>query len=144
MNVVIVGARLRSEQEDTKIVNELVDGLKEMYADNLFIITTACDRGVGKIIKNRLTMPPFTLAEPEIEFLEIQYKIYAKDRPKAFYAKTYITRNFALRAAGEEFHIFLDDEKRGHMQHLLDLIQEENLPYSLYNPGEVCGPKLRK
>lgn len=143
MNVVIVGARLRSEQEDSKLVNDLVDGLHKMYSD-LFIVTTACDRGVGKIIKNRLTMPPHSLSKPELHFLEIQYKIYAEDRPKAFYAKTYITRNYALRAIGEEFHLFMDGEQRGHMQHLLDLIQEEKLPYSLYQPGEECEPKLRK
>lgn len=140
MNVVIVGARFRNEQSDIKLVNDLIDGLKAMYP-NLFIITTGVDRGIGKLIKNRL-MPPTPSEEPEVHFLDITYRIFAKDRPKAFYAKLYLSRNKALVDAGEEFHVLTDGEKVGHTQDLIELVTEAGLPLSIYWPNEQTGPKL--
>lgn len=142
MRVVIVGARLRSESEDFTLVNSLIDELKKMYP-GLFIVTTACDRGVGKIVKNRL-IPVDPNKPPIIPFLEVAYRIWGEDMPKAVYANIYLTRNPALLALGEEFHIFVDKDKRGVMQDLLERVQDAGLPYSVYQPNEITGPKLLK
>lgn len=139
MDVVIVGARERSESKDFGLVNSLIDELKKVYSD-LFIITTGTDRGVGKIIKNRL-MAKDPSAPPEVPFLEIAYKIFAQNRTKAFFAKKYETRNRALLAVGEEFHILLDEDSHSVMQYLADDVKDAGLPMSLYHPGDNA-PKI--
>ena len=140
MKVVIVGARLRSEPGDQELVSNLIDELRNMYGRQLFLITSGSDRGVGKVVRNKCL--PDGNAKPVINFCDITYRVYADDLPKAVFAQLFITSHYALVEAGEEFHLFMDKDTRGHMTHLLQLINEAGLPVSVYALDEKCGPKL--
>ena len=139
MDVAIIGARLRSEPEDSQLVNSLIDGLQRLYGRQLFVITTNTDRGIGKIVRNRCLDAH---ARPLINLLDIAYKPYVDDLPKAKFAEKFLTKNYSIVAAAEEFHLFMDGDTRGYMVHLLNLINDEGLPVSVYNLGEKTGPKL--
>lgn len=141
MRVVIVGERLRSVSTDDATVFQLIDGLKGIYSD-LCIVSTGCDRGIGKTIKNRMMPKEENIRTTEVDFIEVAFRIYASDRPKAWYAKQYQARNQALLALGDEFHIFLDKSTHGAMYDLWQLVVDAGLPCSVYLPNEVTGPKL--
>jgi hypothetical protein len=139
MKVVIVGARLRSEPGDSDLVNKLIDGLVTIYGRQLFLITAGTDRGIGKIVRNRCL--PFGNAKPVINFLDVAYRVYADDLPKWVFADLYLSRNHSLLAAGEEFHLFMDKDTRGHMTHLLGLVEDAGLPVSVYQLDGNREPK---
>lgn len=142
MKVVIVGAWNRSELEDDGLVNELLDELGRVYPD-LFIVTTGCDRGIGKLVKNRC-MPKQRGVKGEFDFVEIAVRIYADSPSKASLAHIWQARNAYLDEAGEEFHLFMDKQENsgGQMQDLLRRITQRGAPYSIYVPGVDTKPKL--
>lgn len=144
MNVVIAGAWNRDEREDQVVVNKLLDVLKEKYAGGLVVFTTGSDRGVGKIIKNRLMPKNQNEQSGEIDFVDLMMKIYLKDPSKADLIKIWRARNASLVEIGEEFHIFMDRDKRGNMADLLSRVTELGLPHSTYYPGVDTEPKLIK
>lgn len=140
MNVVVVGAWNRKEQEDHKLVNALLDDLKRRYP-KLRIISTGCDRGVGKIVKNRC-MPQQQDEPGEIDFIEIITRIYVADINKADLAEIFHARNRVAEVLGEEFHIFVDHECKGVMYDLYHEVAESGRPVAVYYVGEATGPKV--
>lgn len=143
MKVVIGGARFRSEAQDLDLVNELIDQLKDMYPP-LQVMTTSCERGVGKIVKNRLMPKDSPTGETEIPvFSEVKITAYGKNINKHDYSTLFRARNHMLLAWGEEFHIFLDNTKSA-MTELVEMVREAGLPLSVYYYGEITEPKLHK
>lgn len=138
MNVVIVGARKRSEAQDEPLVNKLVDGLIEKYPQ-LKIISTSCDRGVGKIIKNKCL--PLGEKNPRavFRFIEISLRIYllpGEELTKSEFAQYFMARNATLNEMADEFHILVDGEPRGTMADLLRRVRERGAPYAVYKLNE--------
>ncbi len=138
MNVIIIGARKRSELQDEPLVNKLVDTLIEKYPQ-LKVISTSCDRGVGKIIKNKCL--PLGEKNPKaiFRFIEISLRIYllpGEELTKSEFAQAFMARNATLNELGDEFHIMVDGEPRGTMADLLRRVKERGAPYSIYRPGE--------
>lgn len=143
MKVVIAGAWNRPEQADILLVNNLIDQLAAGYP-KLHIISGGCDRGVGKIVKNRC-MPKSKGQDADPDFLEIQFKIYWADPSKSELAQVWIARNAAFVEIGEEFHIFADvpgGSGGGAMADLQERVEKAGLPYSLYIPGKDKEPKM--
>lgn len=135
MIVVIVGSRDRREQADFDVVNQLLDKLKEKYP-KLLVVTTGCDRGVGKIIRNRL-LPEKPDQPPEIEFIEYSVRIYPKtDLAKSRMANIHISKNATFLELGEEFHIFEDARSRGPMEDLRERCERMGRPHVRYIPGK--------
>lgn len=135
MIVVIVGARDRKEKDDFEIVNGLLDSLKAQYPQ-LLVVTTGCDRGVGKIIRNRL-LPASPDAAPEIEFIEYSVRIYPmNDLAKSKMANIHISKNATFLELGEEFHIFEDSRGRGPMEDLRERCEKLGRPYARYLPSK--------
>ena len=143
MKVVIVGAWNRPEKDDAPLVNELMTALAKLYPD-LKIITGGCDRGVGKIVKNRCC-PADRKTQQEFDWLECNIRIFYDHPNKSVLAQIWAARNAFFAEMGEEFHIFMDaphGQGGGAMQDLLDRVMAANLPYSLYYPGKDLKPKL--
>lgn len=139
MNVVIAGARSRSEQQDMKLIHTLLEALQQKYP-KLMVITTACDRGIGKLVKNRC-MPEELGGKPRINFAEISSRIYVDDMSSTDFAVIFNAKNRALVAAGEEFHLFMGHNEKGVMYDLYQEVVEKGLPCAKYMPDEKTGPK---
>lgn len=141
MNVVVVGAWTRSEAVDYDLVHKLLDSLKERYP-SLLIITTGCDRGIGKIVKNKC-MPAAKGGPTNFDFMEIACRIYG-ELGKMRKAQLWTARNAMLLEAGEEFHLLMGRGGSGasQMDDLLRRVQEAGRPYSTYQVDEKTGPKL--
>lgn len=136
MIVVIVGSRDRKEKDDFTMVHGLLDSLKAKYP-KLLVVTTGCDRGVGKIIRNRL-LPEDPNSPPEIEFIEYSVRIYPmNDLAKSRMANIHISKNATFLELGEEFHIFEDARSRGPMEDLRERCEKLGRPYARYLPGKT-------
>jgi hypothetical protein len=145
MRVVIMGERQRSELADFKLVNDLIDALKEKYP-LLWIVTASTDRGVGKLVINRLLKYCKSAQDPpEVTYTDFAVKIRSIGTlPKGDYSRQYYARNASLVDIGEEFHLFMDQDDHGYMLDLLKRVREAGLPHSTYYPQEKCGPKMVK
>ena len=138
MKVVIVGSRNRSEMQDEPLVHKLVDSLIEKYP-YLKVVSTSCDRGVGKIIKNKCLPLGEKNPKATFRFVEITLRIYLLDGEelaKSEFAELFTARNATLNEIGEEFHILLDGEPRGTMADLLKRVKGRGAPYALYSPSD--------
>ena len=137
MKVVIVGARKRSEREDEPIVNKLMDDLLNRYP-SLTIVATSCDRGVGKILKNRCLPLGTKNPKAQFKFVEITIRVYsAEELTKAELAETFSARNAMLQEIGEEFHVFVEEEPRGNMLDLIERVNRAGGPIAVYKKGEM-------
>lgn len=135
MRVVVMGGRDRREKDDFKLVNSLLDKLKKQYSD-LLIITTGCDRGVGKIINNRL-LPAIKHGEPEVRYLEWSFRIEVgrQELSKNEMTTIYLARNATLAALGDEFHLFVEERPMGVAEDLRQRCEELQRPHAIYPMG---------
>lgn len=148
MKVVIVGARRRSEAQDEKLVNDLLDQLIQKYPQ-LRVVSTSCDRGVGKIVKSKC-LPESVIETERIKgeiprsvkatfpFVEVTVRTYlpAEELTKSEFASLFIARNALLNEIGDEFHLFTEQEPRGMMADLLSRVRQRGAPCAVYRPGE--------
>jgi hypothetical protein len=142
MKVVVMGAWNRDEVADIQLVGQLLDSLVVRYGDQLIIVTAGCDRGVGKLVKNR-AMPQNKGAEQgEFAFIEVSTRIFIQDASKSTLAGIFIARNATLVELGEEFHLFLGRESKGAMQDLVERVERSGIPFALYQYREKTGPKV--
>ena len=134
MRVVVLGGRDRREKEDFKLVNQLLDELKKEYSQ-LLIITAGCDRGVGKIINNRL-MPKDKGGQPEINYVEYSMRpTVHRDLPKHEMSCLFIARNATLVELGDEFHLFVEQRQMGIIEDLRQRCLIAGKPHAVYRPG---------
>lgn len=135
MRVVIAGARGRREQEDKPVINALLDNLRRKYS-HLLVITTACDRGIGKLVKNKCLPKQFG-GKPIIDFVEFSMRIYVEDMSANEFSTLFNSKNRTLVDVGEEFHLFMGyNEQRGVMGNLLQEVVKRGLPYAKYGPND--------
>lgn len=138
MHVVIIGARKRSELQDEPLVHALIENLIDKYPQ-LKVISTSCDRGVGKIVKNKCLPLGEKNPKATFRFIEISLRIYlleGEELTKSEFAQAFMARNATLNELGDEFHIMVDGEPRGTMADLLRRVRERAAPYAIYRPGE--------
>jgi hypothetical protein len=137
VKVVIVGDRSRESPQDVILVNTIMDYCKEKYP-KLRVVTKGVDRGVGKMIKTRLT-DPVTRRPREIDWMEVslQHHLIGEDIPKMEFSSDYDALNSVLLELGDEFHILSEERPRGVTMNLLRRVQEGNLPFSLYKPRDT-------
>jgi len=139
MRVVVMGGRDRREKDDYKLVNDLLDRLKKQYPD-LLIVTTGCDRGVGKIINNRL-MPKVKQGKPEINYLEWSFRIEVdRELPKLETTAIFLSKNATLVEFGDEFHLFVEAKPIGVAEDLRRRCVELHRPHAVYEMG-VTEPR---
>jgi len=139
MKVVLMGARKRSEAADEPLINTLIDQLISQYP-NLKIISTGCDRGIGKLIKNKCLPLGEKHAKATFRFVEIAVRIYllpGEEFTKSEFAELFSARNAYMDEVGEEFHLFIDgQEPRGMMADMYQRVRRRAAPHALYRPGE--------
>src|SRR5580692_6348754 len=113
VKVVIVGDRSRESPQDVVLVNTILDYCKEKYP-KLRVVTKGVDRGVGKMIKTRLT-DPITRRPREIDWMEVnlQHHLIGEDIPKMEFSSDYDALNAVLVELGDEFHILSEERPRG-------------------------------
>ena len=134
MRVVVMGGRDRREKDDYKLVNELLDSLKRRYPV-LLIVTTGCDRGVGKIVNNRL-MPKMKHGKPEINYLEWSFRIEVdRELPKLETTSIFLSKNATLVEFGDEFHLFVEEKPIGVAEDLRQRCAELQKPHVIYSMG---------
>src|SRR5262249_28716743 len=129
-----MGGRDRREKDDYQLVNQLLDKLKKQYPV-LLIITTGCDRGVGKIVNNRL-MPERKHGRPEINYVEWSFRIEVeRELSKLENTAIFLARNATLAEIGDEFHIFLEEKPIGVAEDLRQRCVELQKPHAIYPMG---------
>lgn len=141
MNVVIVGARRRSEAEDEPLVYKILGEAIDKYPQ-LKVISTSCDRGVGKIIKNKCLPLGEKNPKPFFRFIEVTVRIYLLDGEeltKSEFASIFIARNATLVELGDEFHLLVDGEPKGMMADLLQRVKQRGAPYAVYGTGDKAA-----
>lgn len=140
MYVVIVGPRERVSAEDEKMVAELLEQLKKKYGISMLVISTACDKGIGGYVKQLCLKNT-----KDFRFLEVTQRIYA-DLPRSRMFQIFISRNAWLAEVGDEFHVFVDSDKKVQgredtMDNLLNRLgygtDNPRLGIHTYEPGQV-------
>ena len=141
MKIVIVGDHTRSNPEDFALVNAIIDDCKLRYG-KFRIITKDCSRGVGKIIKTRLT-DPVTRRPRELDWTElsIQHYMIGEDMPRLEFSSDFDALNSTLTDIGDVFHILSEEKPRGVTMNLLRRVIDAHRPYVLYKPGETTAKK---
>lgn len=142
MMVVIMGAWNREERSDNELVNKIVDDLGRRYQQSLVIITAGCDRGVGKIIKNRLMPKSKSEQQGEYGFIEVGTRIFIEDVPKTMLAAIFTARNATVFELGDEFHLLMGKDQKGHIQDLFERVTRSGQPYAVYRFGKDSEPKV--
>jgi len=137
MKVVIVGDRTRETSQDNVLVNQIIDDCKSKYPKPR-IITKGCDRGVGKMIKTRLT-DPVSRQPTEVDWMEVslQHHLVDGDIPRMEFSADYDALNSVLIELGDEFHILSEERPRGVTMNLLRRVVENNRAYALYKPRDT-------
>lgn len=144
MNVVIVGAWNRSESADYDLVSNLLEQLRKQHP-TLLVVTAGCGRGIGKIVRNKCMPREHGKRHPEdFDFVEVAVRVYSSDLGRMRLAQIWAAQNAMLVEAGEEFHLFMDNYHNAgsQMDDLLRRVRANGLKHSVYQPGEVTGPKL--
>jgi len=130
MYVVVVGSREWAGDWAHLQVTQLLEELRQKYS-GLVVISSSCDQGVGYIVKQYCLKDRVTF-----QLIEFYAKVFAK-LPRSKLAQVFYARNRALAAIGEEFHIFVDESRRGAMEDLVDVVKAENRPHTVHMPNRT-------
>jgi hypothetical protein len=136
VRVVIVGARSRTSMSDTNLVNDIIDSCKTRYS-NLIIVVSSCDKGVGKVVKQR-NINQHTPGKHEFDMIEFQMKHYLDhELPQAEFTGHWIALNAAICEIGDEFHLLIEETPRGGaMYDLEQRVKSLGKTYATYKPSE--------
>ena len=118
MYVVVVGSRKWTNADAEKQVNQLLDELKNKYS-GLIVVSSSCDQGVGSVVKTRCLRDKTTF-----QLIEYQVRLFV-DLPRTKQAQVHAARNRSLQAIGEEFHVFVDPDRRGTFEDLIESVVRE-------------------
>src|ERR1700733_11519417 len=116
MYVVVVGSREWMGNWAAEQVNKVLEGLRTKYS-GLLIVSSSCDKGVGMHVKGKCLKD-----KTAFQFVEIHARIFA-DIPRAKLAQIHQARNAALVELGEEFHVFVDADRRGTFEDLIERVE---------------------
>jgi hypothetical protein len=113
VNIVIVGARERRETEADKVkVEMIITDLKKEHGTRLHILSTGCDKGIGKLSRNFCLMN-------KIKFVEVRVKVEGEDISRVFFAHMFLARNTALLEVGDEYFIFKGPNENGIIESII-------------------------
>lgn len=125
MFVVVVGSRDWNNEPAVEQVRKLLYELREKYP-GLVLVTSSTDKGVGKIVRD-VCME----SKSQFELCDLHMKVHAQlNRPKL--AQVFYARNAALAELGEEYHIFVDKNRRGSFEDLVDKLEKSSSPKPLF------------
>jgi hypothetical protein len=116
MYVVVVGSRLWLGKWADAQISKVLDDLHTKYS-GLLVVSSSCDKGVGSYVKGRCMKN-----KTEFQFIEFHARIFA-DVPRAKLAQVHQARNAALEELGEEFHVFVDPDRRGTFEDLIERVE---------------------
>lgn len=119
MFVVVVGSREWRGEAPEGQVNGLLDELKQRYA-GLVVVTSSTDKGVGSIVRERCLKD-----KTSFQLVDIHVRVFAQ-LPRAKLAQVFFARNAALAELGEEFHVFVDESRKGAFEDLIEKLGAEN------------------
>ena len=125
MYVVVVGSReWQGEQADAQ-VNQLLNEISEKYSGAV-IVTSSTDRGVGSIVQKRCLKD-----RERFQLVDIQIRVFAQ-LPRAKLAQVFFARNAALVEIGEEFHVFVDGNRKGAFEDLIEKLHAAEQQHPLF------------
>jgi hypothetical protein len=141
MLVVVFGAREREAQEDEHSVRSLLSALKQKYPA-LTVLSAACDKGIGKFAKDICTAGK-DQGNQYLPFIEVSVHIYAR-LPKSRLTQVFLGRNGSIHELGEEFHVFVRDDRQGAPEDLITRTVASKRPLYIWEPGQEIPKSLMK
>src|ERR1035437_8667301 len=125
MYVVVVGCReWQGEQADAQ-VNSLLNEICEKYSGAV-IVTSSTDKGVGSIVRTRCLKD-----KERFQLVDIHVRVFAQ-LPRAKLAQVFFARNAALAELGEEFHVFVDRNRKGAFEDLIEKLHAMEQQHPLF------------
>jgi hypothetical protein len=119
INIVVVGARERKENEkDKQTVEELLKTLHRQYGTQLYVVSVGCDKGIGKYVRE------FCMGN-KIIFSENRMKLEGESIPRRFFVQVFLSRNAALVELGDEFYVFRGPYDSGIVEKLIQPAKEK-------------------
>jgi len=125
MYVVVVGSREWQGQQAEQQVNGLLDEISDKYSGAV-IVTSSTDKGVGSIVRTRCLKD-----KERFQLVDIHVRVFAQ-LPRAKLAQVFFARNAALAELGEEFHVFVDPNRKGAFEDLIEKLQAAEQQRPLY------------
>jgi hypothetical protein len=104
--VAVVESREWTGEKAVSQVNELLSQLKEKHS-GLVVVTSSTDKGVGAMVRERCLRE-----KTSFEFIDIHMRVFAH-LPRTKLAQVFAARKAALDELGEEFHLFVDKNRKG-------------------------------
>ena len=129
MNVVVVGSREWTGEKAHEVIQKVLSDLRNKYSD-LMVITSSTDKGVGRIVQGICLKD-----KTSYSLTDYNVRVYASiSRVKL--AQYYNARNATLLEIGEEFHVFVDQSRKGWFEDLVERVNalERRRPLYLYHP----------
>ena len=142
IKIVLIGEHTRDHASDVELVNNIIDMCKSKYG-KFRIITKDTNRGVGKLVRNRLTDTNNKPKEVDWTELYIKHHLVTGDLPRVEFSADYDALNSALVEIGDEFHILGEYKPRGVTMNLLRRVKQENRSFALYKPGETQAQEAK-
>src|ERR1035437_4577536 len=129
MYVVVVGSREWRGAEATKQVNNLLEELRQKYS-GLVVVTSSTDKGVGAMVRERCLQDKLTF-----QLVDMHIRVFAQ-LPRTKLAQVFFARNVALAELGEEFHVFVENNRKGAFEDLIEKMQahEQQRPLFVHLP----------
>jgi len=118
MYVVVVGSRKWQGKEAESQINAVLDSLYKKYS-GLIIVSSSCDQGAGCIVKSRCLKD-----KNKFQLIEYQVRLFM-DAPRSKLAQVHKARNASLAELGETFHVFVDEDRRGTFEDLIERVERE-------------------
>lgn len=128
MFIVVMGDLKRDTENDKQQVNNLLDVLKQQVSD-LTIVSAACSKGIGSFVRSRCIQ---NVGNLEFRFIEYDVKIWGI-LGKAVMSKVYASRNPAIEAIGDVFHLFPFGGDVGHIADLINRVKASGLPLVIHH-----------
>lgn len=125
MFVVVVGSREWRAETGEKQVFALLDDLRQRYS-GMVVVTSSSDKGVGNMVKDYCLRDKTTF-----QLIDMNIRVFAS-LPRLKLAQAYAARNEALVNLGEEFHVFVDANRKGAFEDLIEKVTRAELVRPLY------------
>jgi hypothetical protein len=136
MNIVIVGARERTSEEDKLLVCDLVEGINKKYPQTVFV-TAYSPEGVGKFVKDKCSERHTATGEHRFQLVLCDVWLYAKGLTRVEASTIYVARNATLFELGDMFYYLADRSRRGTMEDLINnRVIPASRPYKVLLPGD--------
>ena len=116
MYVVVVGSRGWQGQAAEQQVNAVLDSLRAKYS-GMIVVSSSTDKGVGAIVKERCMND-----KGLFQLVDLNVRIFGSLSHSKL-VQIFDARNAALAALGEEFHVFVESNRRGAFEDLIEKLE---------------------